>query len=426
MKIFPLLKYLIPPSCMVSSLRKHYIILSILLSPVWAQAQYTGGSNDGANSAISNAQSLGENIFNGGNDDGAQVLIATGQSLGESIYTGGTNDGAVAEPASTQTLGESIYTGGENDGAVAKNSVAQPLGESIYVGGDNDGVAAQNSPNQSLGESIYTGGQNDGQVVGNSVAQSLGESIYGGGNNDGSVTLSTAMQSLGESIYQGGVNDGTALMEVGAQSLAENIFAGGNGMGFAMQIMMNAPLPVSLLSFSSKWQSTDAVCEWTMANESEVDGYVIEASTNGQKFDSISYTKAVGVAGKSNYAARDYDRWNLMGSQQVVHYRLKQFSKDGQFAYSALSTLYKFEGRNKGLEVSIYPNPTQEYIYISCKNETGPSSISIYDEAGKLVSQLKDTKAVSKVSLAGLAKGGYTLVLSSDTEILLRQRIILQ
>jgi hypothetical protein len=433
----------------INSLGKRCMVMSIFIFPLLAQAQFTGGNNDGSVTMNINAQYLGEEIFKGGNNDGSNTLNISAQILGESIYVGGyndgsafqnsfiqslgeslfiggSNDGSVAHNSSSQSLGESIYFGGYNDGSVSQNSFMQSLGESLFIGGSNDGSVAHNSSNQSLGESIYTGGNNDGSVSQNSFMQSLGESLFKGGSNDGSVSNNSSSQSLGESIFAGGLNDGSSLIQVNSQSFGENIFKGGQGSGFTKQLLVNASLPVTLISFSSKWQYADALCSWTMADESDAKGYVLEQSLDGLTFDSIYYTKSSNKVGIAKYIVIDADRWNLMGDKQTVYYRLKLLALDGQIIYSPVSALNKIDGKTNRMEISIYPNPTQDYINISSKNEPSLSSISIYDATGKLVTQIKDRQGLTRVKLSNYAKGIYFLVLSTETEILFHQKFIIQ
>ncbi|OUJ74162.1 hypothetical protein BXP70_10515 [Hymenobacter crusticola] len=119
-----------------------------------------------------------------------------------------------------------------------------------------------------------------------------------------------------------------------------------------------APLPVELMAFGAKLQKGRVYVTWSTASEKDNEGFNIERSQDGKTFTSIAYQKGQGTtANKTSYEA--IDNQPLIGTS---YYRLKQTDSDGTISYSPVATILNGAG---SMNVSVYPNPTQDVVTIS-------------------------------------------------------------
>ncbi|WP_462252119.1 hypothetical protein [Ferruginibacter sp.] len=140
---------------------KFFFILFVFFA-TRANAQYTGGSNDGfLKIAIANQNTL-PNIYTGGNNDGYLQSAVLNQNALPNIYTGGSNDGYVQFAVLNQNSLPNIYAGGNNDGFHQTFIINQNTLPNIYAGGNNDGFHQTIIINQNTLPNIYSGNSSDG------------------------------------------------------------------------------------------------------------------------------------------------------------------------------------------------------------------------------------------------------------------------
>lgn len=68
---------------------------------------------------------------------------------------------------------------------------------------------------------------------------------------------------------------------------------------------------------------------------------------------------------------------------------------------------------DKNFKVSVFPNPTSQFITIKIENVKG-ETYQLFDINGKVVSTGRLTSASSKVDLSGLANGTFILSISNN------------
>ena len=160
------------------------------------------------------------------------------------------------------------------------------------------------------------------------------------------------------------------------------------------------PLPVELISFNACAVNKNLVTlDWSTASEIDNSHFLIERSSDGQKFETIEQVRSKGDAmAQQNYISSD--RNPLMG---VSYYRLKQVDYDGQFAYSKTAVVEIKDAA----EVAVYPNPIANNQLLNISGAwSGAAEFSIYDATGLLVKREKiSTRA--EVNLSGLVPGNY-------------------
>jgi hypothetical protein len=167
---------------------------------------------------------------------------------------------------------------------------------------------------------------------------------------------------------------------------------------------MNA-LPVQLLSFTASRQAKDIQLNWSVANETNLQGYTVERSMNGSSFTSIGKQNANNVSG---YQAMDNNVPNT-----VLYYRLKMQEKDGSSSYSK-TVLVK--PMNKGFEASMQSNGLLQIQAV----KTGNLRLWLFGTEGRLLKKMEQPLQAGQNQLwlpvHRLAKGCYWVQLQLDGE----------
>jgi Secretion system C-terminal sorting domain len=115
-------------------------------------------------------------------------------------------------------------------------------------------------------------------------------------------------------------------------------------------------LPVNLLEFKGKQESTKNILQWKTTQEQQLARYEIERQTNSGAFVKIGTIQSRGSTLLSNYQFVDEQpaRGNLF-------YRLKMIDTDGSFKYSNIVLL---SNKQSGLNYSIFPNPVTDQLFV--------------------------------------------------------------
>jgi len=165
----------------------------------------------------------------------------------------------------------------------------------------------------------------------------------------------------------------------------------------------DALLPIKLISFIATSKENEVDLHWQTSSEINNNYFDIEYSTDGSDFITIGREDG---AGNSN-TLLDYNFVHKDMSAGRHYYRLKQVDYDGAYSYSDIkSAVVKGEGNG----VSVYPNPTKDFVYLSGINE---GEYSIRDITNKIVSfgQI----STDGISLIHLNAGVYYISIISST-----------
>lgn len=137
-----------------------------------------------------------------------------------------------------------------------------------------------------------------------------------------------------------------------------------------------AALPLQLISYNAVSKSTYAELNWSTSKEVNTLQFEIERSVNGRDFTRIGQVQATG-----GYAIiNQYSYKDVTAPSGTVYYRLKMTDLDGRFTYSEVKQL------NMGVQksqVTVYPNPTTDYVIIENKQLAGNCSYVVVNAAGK-------------------------------------------
>lgn len=191
---------------------------------------------------------------------------------------------------------------------------------------------------------------------------------------------------------------------------------------FAASAMeFGATLPVSFSSFTAKEFATKNTLSWQMGDESDVDHYEIQKSTNGNDFTTISAISNTGLA------AYNYDDNSV--ENKTVYYRINAVYKNGSAHYSMILSIKK-NSRAQSFEVS--PNPVKggDLNFVAANLKIGTYNIRVVSPTGHVVytAPVKISQEISGQHIqlpASIAKGIYYVQLKGEG-IALNKNIVIE
>ena len=156
------------------------------------------------------------------------------------------------------------------------------------------------------------------------------------------------------------------------------------------------PLPITLIDFNARLHNKIVYLEWETSSEINNDYFTLEKSVDGLNWTEFASIKGAGNSTSfKKYESKDYHPYT-----GVSYYRLKQTDFNGEFDYSKIVSI-----RNIDHQISIYPNPIKDWIYI--ENLNFEAEIKVYDINGKLIY----TGNTAKIDVSEWARGVYQLKL---------------
>jgi hypothetical protein len=236
------------------------------------------------------------------------------------------------------------------------------------------------------------------------------------------------------SIGAGSVLKGTFLSHDGACGSGADLFLAGRQLSTGGAIVtytgiiynnpecvtstpVGGPLPIELLSLTSKCNNQNVELKWVTASEINNDYFSIERSIDGINWQLV--TKVDG-AGNSTLI-KNYSYTDVRQHNDISYYRLKQTDFDGQFEYSAIIAIEKCEEDIS--ELAIYPNPANGILNLSYEgNKSQIISTSIYSALGELVyySEFYQSKIVFENKLNGI----YSLQVNLGSESIIKKFVV--
>lgn len=171
--------------------------------------------------------------------------------------------------------------------------------------------------------------------------------------------------------------------------------------------MINSPLPVNLFSFSGRRTNGGNQLNWVTASEANSAKFVVERSSDGQSYTSIT---EVAAAGNSN-SSRSYGYLDGRPQTGDNYYRLKMVDKDGSFKYSNVVRI----GANSSVMItSVQPNPTTagtRALLVITDGERGAANIIVSNVAGQVLKSYRVNNNTGNVQVElttdNMASGNY-------------------
>lgn len=158
-------------------------------------------------------------------------------------------------------------------------------------------------------------------------------------------------------------------------------------------VTTSVSLPVILAGFNVKLLTNQsATLAWQTEQESNSGYFAIERSADGVQWSQIGKVNAKGNS--STVTLYSFNDKNLQDG--VNYYRLKMVDLDGSAQYSdtrsVRSTLNK--------QVSVYPNPTTDYINVSLSASSEVNTVRLLNTAGQIMLEREPGRGTNgKVSL---------------------------
>ncbi len=161
-------------------------------------------------------------------------------------------------------------------------------------------------------------------------------------------------------------------------------------------------LPVNLISFDAHLvDGKQVVLDWAVTAEENLDGYIVERSTDGRTFSAIA---KVNAAQRKSYSMTD-----SKPAKGVNYYRLKMLDRNSAFKLSEVRQVVFSQGN----VLALYPNPTSGLMYISgLEGVSTTANVTINDDMGRIVWQGNlngNQLAGGRVDMTSYASGTYVI-----------------
>ena len=184
--------------------------------------------------------------------------------------------------------------------------------------------------------------------------------------------------------------------------------------------VINLAFPVDLISFTARAESQSVALQWATASEENNDYFLLEHSSDGQKFESIARLPGAG----STLELQAYRYLHSSPTNGLNYYRLSQVDYDGATAFFDVLTV---EWKGQGNEWTIQPNPAHDFIELDYSAPPGQSArATLYSLTGKEIkSLLWDAGSRNRMDLPpGLPRGIYLLRLERGREVVTRRVVV--
>jgi len=163
-------------------------------------------------------------------------------------------------------------------------------------------------------------------------------------------------------------------------------------------------LPVSFTSFTAVRNNNENLLQWSLIQQANSNYFNVQRSTDAVNFTTIGKVNASGnTTAQQNYSYTD----NAFTTANTVYYRLQETDKNGISIYSKIVSL---QMNQKGIALTISPNPVKDVLNMIISNVAGNASLYVFDANGKkLLEQNQTIQQGSSLSIntAGFAAGTY-------------------
>jgi photosystem II stability/assembly factor-like uncharacterized protein len=214
--------------------------------------------------------------------------------------------------------------------------------------------------------------------------------------------------------YSDGLNETVQVMDL--QVTSDNkLVAATHGKGVFTGFRFDpSTLPVTFVSFHAQKNNNDIVLNWVVAEETDIDRYVIQKSTDGNVFAELANVKATASpTGTNEYSYKDA----MSSTPGNLYYRLKVYHNDGTFFYSdvvAVRSTTSFKFRLLG-------NPVTGDVKFECSAKADEyASCFITNQSGAIVYKgvvqlARGNNRYTIKNTSALQSGMYYLSLKTNT-----------
>lgn len=178
-------------------------------------------------------------------------------------------------------------------------------------------------------------------------------------------------------------------------------------------VFKSAPKPFSFTSVSGIRNTNRSVkLNWLVNNELSIEGYDVERSANGIRFNKIGET----LPELNNSGNTSYTFIEQQAPINTIFYRIKAKSVSGIFQYSDTILLNNIKNKN----VSLVSNPVKDqFIQLTVVQlKEGWYTFSLFNEAGQLISEeqkyISENDNLISLPVKNIVKGMYVLRMTSN------------
>nr|WP_295923888.1 T9SS type A sorting domain-containing protein [uncultured Dyadobacter sp.] len=178
-----------------------------------------------------------------------------------------------------------------------------------------------------------------------------------------------------------------------------------NNDGALCLLASNPPLPVTLVSFEARPEGKTVNLTWSTTRETNSDRFEVERSLDAKQWITIGVQQSAG----ESKDLLDYRLTDDTPLPAINYYRLKMVDNDGTYAFSSIRSI---EFGPRAFDVSIYPNPATDILYVKDRAGTdllkNARELSIINVQGAQVYKLASPASFAgTISLKGLKPGIY-------------------
>jgi len=181
----------------------------------------------------------------------------------------------------------------------------------------------------------------------------------------------------------------------------------------------NAPLPVTLTTFTAARRGSANELRWSTATELNNEGFAVERSADSRRWAEIGWVEGHG----STQEPQRYTFTDVSPLEGLNYYRLRQQDYDGWYEYTPVVTVR----RGRPLGFSVYPNPAQRRLWVQFERSAVQGQLRLLNARGEEVRAWRAAAVDGALDLAGLRPGLYALQWNSERgELWGVKRIVLQ
>ncbi len=186
------------------------------------------------------------------------------------------------------------------------------------------------------------------------------------------------------------------------------------------RIVVNAALPVKFLDFTATNQNGNAHLQWKVAEESNVDQYQVEQSTDGRQY------QVVGRVGYDASLRGSYQYTTGISTSNISYYRIRQVDLDGKFMFSKVISVRKNE---ESISLNVNPNPVQQTAAALIRSEfAAKGTLMLSDLSGKniFIQSVSIKKGINTIDLPQinrLEKGLYMIRFNYDGKSIIQKLV---
>jgi hypothetical protein len=162
-------------------------------------------------------------------------------------------------------------------------------------------------------------------------------------------------------------------------------------------------LPVRWLSISGKLTAANRARVNWQVQESNVENYILEKTTNNAQWITIANIKSKGDGINS------YSFTEATPLQDITYYRVRQVDKDNRESYSLI---IKISASSTAFTISVFPNPSKNIVNV--RNARIGSTIVVTDLSGRILKQSVVRQNDFSINIYHFAKGVYLFKIGSE------------